>query len=301
VTAPASPGFFVLTEGRRRAKFRTGASQRRRARQTSIPQRREKDRTMKTEKEGSAAVQATDERDGERAALLASVNVQLRERGLKPFAKLGDAAKGEFEITGLQGFVDHAKRFFTDAIFTVRFPNGKDGVYTVRFNANSANSDGAVFVVLLNGKFVIVKQWRLPLSRWTYEVPRGFSEKLDNAQIASRLGTLGIGDLPLGAVVRELGEEVMADAKVTSITHLGNVAQDTSFHTAAPAYFLVQIATPKGVDEASLRGTDDEISRVLLWDAAKLQAEWGQKICDSHTITALSLAFNHIDKLPRLK
>lgn len=236
----------------------------------------------------------------ERTGLLKGINMKLAERGLKPFPKLGDVLEGEIEITGIQGFVDHAAKYFTDAILTVKFPSGKDGVYTVRFNAQSKNSDGAVFVVLVNGKFAIVKQWRVPLGRWTYEVPRGFSEKLDKAQITGNLGTVGIGDLPLGNVGRELGEEVMREAKVTSLTHLGNVAQDSSFHSAAPAYFLVQIAAPQGVIDAKLKGTDDEVARVYLWDVDTLRAELGQRICDSHTITALALAFNHIDKLPRL-
>lgn len=236
----------------------------------------------------------------ERVALLLSINARLQERHLKPLPKLGDASKGEIEVVALKKFVDHAARFFTDGIFDVRFPNGAVGEYTVRFNANSAMSDGAVFAVLVNGKFAIVKQWRVPLGRWTYEIPRGFSEKLDKARITGKLGTVSIGDLPLGSVTRELGEEVMASATVMSMTHLGNVAQDTSFHSAAPAYFLVQIVVPPGILETKLRGSDDEISRVLLWDAATIRTELGQKLCDSHTITSLSLVFNHIDKLPRL-
>ncbi len=235
-----------------------------------------------------------------RQALLVTINAQLAERGLKPIPKLGDAAKGEIEIVGLKRFEDHASRFFTDAVFAVRLPNGKDGDYTVRFNANSSRSDGAVFAVLVNGKFAIVKQWRVPLGRWTYEIPRGFSEKLDSARITGKLGTVSIGDLPLGSVTRELGEEVMANATVMSMTHLGNVAQDTSFHSAAPAYFLVQIVVPPEMLGDKLRGTDDEVSKVLLWDTKTIRAELGQKICDSHTITGLVLVFNHIDKLPRL-
>lgn len=240
------------------------------------------------------------ENENDRKTLLSSINERLAERGLKPFPKLGDASKGEIEIIGLKGFEDRAARFFTDAVLAVRFPSGKEGEYTVRFNAHSAKSDGAVFAVLVNGKFAIVKQWRVPLGRWTYEIPRGFSEKLDNAQITGKLGTVSIGDLPLGNVTRELGEEVMANATVMSMTHLGNVAQDTSFHSAAPAYFLVQILVPPDVLGEKLRGSDDEVSRVLLWDTATIRAELGQKICDSHTITGLVLVFNHIDKLPRL-
>ncbi len=238
--------------------------------------------------------------DNERQQLLDEINRTLAERGLKPIPKLGDHAKGEIEIVRIKELHEHSKRFFTDVKFSVLFPGGKVGEFTVRFNANGLNSDGAVFVTVVNGKFAIVKQWRLPLGRWMYEVPRGFSETLDNAKLSGKLGTVGIGDLPLGTLSRELGEEVMAGAKVTSVTHLGNVAQDSGTHNVAPSYFLIMLQVPEAVLAKGLKGSDDEVAKVKLWDAETVRAEIGQRLCDNHTITALCLALNYIDKLPRL-
>lgn len=231
---------------------------------------------------------------------LEQINAVLAERGLRPLPKRGDRTKGEIEIVGIKEIHDHSKRFFTDVKFTVIFPGDKLGEFTVRFNANGAKSDGAVFVTTINGKFAIVKQWRLPLGRWMYEVPRGFSEKLDNAKLSGKLGTVGIGDLPLGTLARELGEEVMAGATVTSVTHLGNVAQDSGTHNVAPSYFLIMLHVPEAVLARGLKGSDDEVAKVKLWDAATVRAEIGQRLCDNHTITALSLALNYIANLPRL-
>lgn len=232
----------------------------------------------------------------DRENLLAQINAELSARKLKALSKLGDATKGEIEILSLIEIYDHSARFFTDVKFGVKFPNGTEGAFTVRFNANGAVSDGAVILVLVNGKFAIIKLWRLPLGRWTYEVPRGFGEKLDSAHIAGALGTLKIGDLPLGTLARELGEEVMADAEVTSVTHLGNIAENSGTSAIAPSYFMVQLA----VDEAKLTArTNDEGIAVKLWDVETVQRELGRKLLDNHTITAIALGLNYIRTLPR--
>jgi hypothetical protein len=233
-----------------------------------------------------------------RQNLLESINAELTARGLKPLSKLGDASKGEIEIAGIAEIYDHSKRFFVDVKFDVRFPNGSAGAFTVRFNANGAVSDGAVMVVLINGQFAIVKQWRLPLAHWTYEMPRGFGEKLDAAQVNGRLGTLRIGDLPLGTLARELGEEVMSDAQLTSITHLGNIAENSGTSAVCPSYFLVQLAVDPAILSARLSGS--EHLSVKLWDTQKVRAEFGQKLCDNHSLTALALAFRHMESLPKL-
>lgn len=230
----------------------------------------------------------------ERELRLSGINAILEARNLKPLRKLGDSTKGEIELLSVTEVYDHSQRFFTDVKFAVRFPNGADGAFTVRFNANGKVSDGAVMVVLINGKFAIVKQWRVPLGQWTYEMARGFGDKLDQANIAGVLGTIKLADLPLGTLARELGEEVMAEAEITSITHLGNIAENSGTSAIAPSYFLVQLH----VDEArlALKGSEEGIS-IKLWDARELRNQLGRKLCDNHSITAAALALRHIEDL----
>lgn len=230
---------------------------------------------------------------------LETINAQLSSRGLKTLRKLGDHTKGEFEIVGIKDVHDHSARFFTDVKFDVLMPGGKNAEFTVRFNANGSVSDGAVIVALVNGRFAIAKQWRLPLQRWTYEVPRGFGDKLDQAHLQGALGTVKIADLPLGTLARELGEEVMKDAAISSVTHLGNIAENSGTHNVAPSYFLVQIQVPEDALSQRLSGSEEGI-KVELWDAAKVRSEFGLKLCDSHTITALALALRYIETLPRI-
>jgi hypothetical protein len=237
----------------------------------------------------------------EREQRLAEINRRLSERHLKPIRKLGDHTRGEFEVIGIKEIHDHSQRFFTDVKFDVYLPNGegKRGEFTVRFNANGEVSDGAVIVALVNGRFATVKQWRLPLGQWTYEIPRGFGDKLDQAAIQGALGTIKIGDLPLGTVVRELGEEVMKDAEITSVTHLGNIAENSGTSAVVPSYWLVQIRVDESKLQAKVGGSEDAL-KVHLWDAARVRSEIGIKLADNHTITAITLASRHIEALPRL-
>lgn len=228
---------------------------------------------------------------------LEAINAQLKERGLKQLKKLGDHTKGEFETTKIIEIYDHSKRFFTDVKFAAIFPGGKDGEFTVRFNANGEVSDGAVIVVVINGLFAIIKQWRVPLGVWTYEVCRGFGEKLDNAQNRGELGTLKISDLPIGTLTRELGDAVMATAEITSVTHLGKIAENTGTNAVTPDHFLVQIQVDEALLATKLNGADG--LKVFLWTADEVDRQLGKRIADNHSITALCLAQRHIDRLPR--
>ena len=234
----------------------------------------------------------------DREQRLAAINAELRRRNLKELPKLGDVSKGEIEITGIKEIFDHSKDFFTDIKFATLFPNGKPGEFTVRFNANSLTSDGVVLVVILNGRFAIVKQWRLPLGRWTYEVPRGFGESVDSAKIQGALGHLKIADLPLGTLERELGEEVVRGGDITSITHLGNTAESSGTNTHTPANFLVEVAVD---EDALLRRCKEKEgeTRLELWDLKRVRQEIGGRICDNHSLAALTLASKYLDGLPR--
>jgi hypothetical protein len=234
----------------------------------------------------------------ERATRLKTINAALAERNLKPIPRLGDITKGETDIFSIVEIYDHSARFFTDVKFAVKFPNGADGAFTVRFNANGAVSDGAVMVVVVNGMFAIVKQWRLPLGQFTYELARGFGENLDKAHINGVLGTLKIGDLPLGTLARELSEEVMASAVITSVTHLGNIAENSGTNAVTPSYFLVQMTVDQDKLSARLKGSEEGMA-IRLWDAKTTRSELGRKLCDNHSIAGVALAFAYIESLPR--
>lgn len=240
---------------------------------------------------------------------LARINATLGARNLKSLPKLGDHREGEFEIVDIIEIYDHSKQFFTDVRFSVIMPNGNNGAFTVRFNANGATSDGAVIVTIINGKFAIVKQWRVPLARWTMEVPRGFNDKLVQAALRSDDNSgesggivgapkLSITDLPLATIVRELTADVVNSGRVVSVANLGNIAENSGTHAVSPGFFLVQLEVDEAKLGARLKGTDE--LKMQLWDASRVRQEFGGKLADMHTITGLALAMRHIEQLPRL-
>lgn len=229
---------------------------------------------------------------------LATINAELSRRNLKQVAKAGDHTLGEFEVIEIIEIYDHSKRFFTDVKFSVLMPDGKQGQFTVRYNANGDAFDGAVLVTLINGKIAIVKQWRLPLGRWTTEVPRGFADKVSSAVTAGNTSTLQLADVPLGIITRELTPDVMAHARLVSVTHLGDIAENSGTHAVEPAFYLVQLEVDEEKLSARLKGTKD--LKVQLWDPSKVRPEFGRKLRDMHSITGLALALNHIESLPRI-
>ncbi len=222
--------------------------------------------------------------------LLATINSELASRSLKPIAKLGKSSEGEIEILSILQIYDHSARFFTDVKFEVMFPGGALGQFTVRFNANGASSDGAVIVPVVNGCIAIVKQWRLPLSKWTYELPRGFAgDKLEQASRNQQFAALSFADLPLATLVRELGPELMKGAEIKAVTNLGCIAENSGTSNISPNYFLVQIEVDKTLFGRKVNGSDD-LLKVYFWDCEQVQAQLGKRICDSHSIIGLSLA-----------
>ncbi|MDP2692416.1 MAG: hypothetical protein Q8O88_02105 [bacterium] len=238
------------------------------------------------------------QRELERKEFLAEVNAMLAERNLKTLAKLGDVDKGEIELIAVEDVLDGMSRFHTDVRFKCVFPGGGAGSFQMRWNANSAVADGAVFVPVVNGNVAVVKQWRPTLGKWTYELPRGFGESLDKAKINGQIGQIKIADLPLNTLFRELGEEVMESAEVSSVTFLGNVAENSGTHTVAPAFYMVNLKVDQQVLEQRLKGTEEGI-KVQLWTLDKVRSELGGKLNDLHTIGAVALALKHLSELPR--
>jgi hypothetical protein len=120
---------------------------------------------------------------------------------------------------------------------------------------------------------------------------------MDTAKIHGKLGTMRIGDLPLGTLTRELGEEAIEGGEVVSITHLGNIAQNSSNDTATPSYFFVQISVKAEKLEGKLKGTEGLAVKLLTLN--EIKNEMGGKIVDAHSITALALVLKLIETMPR--
>lgn len=59
----------------------------------------------------------------------------------------------------------------------VKFPDGHKGSYfRVMNQADLRGGQGAVVLPTMNGKYLLLRQYRHPTRSWSYEVPRGFGE-----------------------------------------------------------------------------------------------------------------------------
>ena len=69
---------------------------------------------------------------------------------------------------------------------TVRIPNGKISVW----DYIGHNGAAAALPVTKDGKIVLVRQWRNAIDRYTYEIPAGGRESLDEPMIECALPIL---------------------------------------------------------------------------------------------------------------
>jgi hypothetical protein len=232
--------------------------------------------------------------DGEQR--LAAINRLLAEKKLRPLTSLGSNDKGQPEIIDIDSWSAVNSRFFEDVFFVVRGPsngqnNGPEYKHMVRFNANGAVSDGAIFIPVINGRVAVVQQFRPSLGVETWELPRGFSDKVD--LIAKQSGdprSLGIKDLPK-VLARELGEEVVNGARVTALTAYGQIAENSGTHNVAPDAYLVDIEVDAGTLESRLGGSENLAIRLLTW--GEIEKGEGVDINDLHSLAILALARRH--------
>jgi hypothetical protein len=203
----------------------------------------------------------------------------LKELGLTPPANLGNIEEGTPEIVSLTDVYSNGK-FFADFEVGVRWKAGANPApFVMRSNYGGA---GAVFVPIIDGKIALVRQWRPCLGRFTWEIPRGFSETWETGK------KLGAASIPKGfaTVLGELSEEV---GKATDVvpTFLGEIAENSGSTTTSPSYWILKIG------KMTLGGSEEGIN-VKLVPLDEIPELVGKDVVDSHSITALYLAQKHL-------
>jgi hypothetical protein len=166
--------------------------------------------------------------------------------------------------------------FFLDVQLNVQWAEGQaPKPFIVRSNLNG---DGAISLAIVNGKILLLQQWRVNLGRYTWEIPRGFSEAWESEKETT------VDTLPKGmkTALRELDEETGAAQNARSIvpTYLGQMAENSGTHMGSPAYWLVEI-------EGWNANENPNLTLVTLDEAIQM-AE------DSHSATALLLYLRHL-------
>ena len=234
----------------------------------------------------------------DRKKRLESINKILKERKLKPLSKLGDSKqKGEVEILRILNIHDHAKKFYTEVEFEVVTKTSSHSNWTIRWNANSLESDGNIFVIIINGLFLLTKQHRPALNKWKKELLRGFHWSLPKRSSKKQiLKEIQISDVPMETLYRELGEEVISQIKVNEIKHLGNIAQNSSTDAATPSVWLIDMSADKKILEKRLKEITHEGIKTVLMTKDEIEFDIGKTdgISDALSIAGIHLAEKYL-------
>jgi hypothetical protein len=209
------------------------------------------------------------------------INELLVQHNLRPLPDLGDNSRGWPEIIDIVAWDPQPLAPFHDIVFLVRRVNGKEYTHTVRFNTHSRFSNGILFIPEINGLVALIRQYRIALGLETWELARGFSEKDDAT------ATVLDPSLP-SALVRELGEEVIRDAHITSVTPLGAVAENSGTHNSWIDTYIVRVVADSGALSKVLGGTQQLGVKFVTW--AELFRPTHLQICDLHSLAIIALA-----------
>jgi hypothetical protein len=212
---------------------------------------------------------------------LETINLLLRERALRPLLGLGDTTKGYPEIIDLVSLDMSPAHPYHDAVFRVRRPNSTEYLHKIRFNHNGSFCDGVTFIPVINGRVALTRQFRICVGMETWELARGLAE------IADDPSTLNVNSFP-PTLLRELGEEVIKDASVTSVTPLGAVAENTGTSNVWTEAYIVSIQAEEATLSERLGGTQKLGVRLVTWDELFMPSQLG--IRDLHSLAVIMLA-----------
>lgn len=236
----------------------------------------------------------------DRKKRLESFNKILKERRLKPLNKLGDCKiKGESELLKIIAIHDHSKKYWTEIEFEVKDWTKKISIVTLRWNINSLESDGNVYVVLINEHYLLSKQHRLSMGKWKKHLPRGYHWPLPKRSSKKQLfNEIQISDVPMETLMRELGEEVVRSSEVSEVTFLGNIAQNDGQDTATPGFWFLKIDVPQDILDKRLKEISDEGVKVVLMTREEVEADIGKSdgISDALSITGIHLAERYLEQ-----
>jgi hypothetical protein len=212
---------------------------------------------------------------------LETINSVLKERRLRPLRGLGDNSQGYPEILDLVSLEISSAHPYYDAVFRVRKANGSEYLHKIRFNQNGAFCDGVTFIPVINGRIALTRQYRVCVGMETWEVARGLAEVCDDP------AKLSSSALP-PALVREIGEEVIQDAVITSVIPLGTIAENTGTSNVWTEAYIVEIQADAAALTQSLGGTQGLGVKLVTWEDLCRPSELG--IRDLHSLAVIMLA-----------
>lgn len=199
----------------------------------------------------------------------------FRERDLTPPESIGDLSAGIPEIVSIEHAYSNGK-FFSDVEVMVQWSQDSEPApFVMRSNIGGA---GAVFVPVIEDKVALVYQWRPCLGKFTWEIPRGFSDSWESGR------DVGLEGIPRSfkTALGELAEEV-GDATNVVPTFLGSISENSGSTTTSPDFWLLALGNLKlAPKEHGLK------VKLVSWQ--DLNELTGTEVADCHSLTAILLA-----------
>lgn len=235
---------------------------------------------------------------------LEKINAVLVAHRLAPLVRLGTWQRGEFEMLDVVSVVANA--WYVIVEFSVIRPDGRQGVYFMKFAVSGATRRGCAIVVMVEDQLVFVRQHRPTMlvrekSPWTTELPREWSVAGATQTIVDRLlkGSSGESDhaLPLGVLGHELVQLITSGiVRSEGLVLLGDAPEDTGTSTVVVDYWLLRFRLVDGATLQKLHGTKVMgIRSYPLEEVMQRRKELG--ITDSHTLTGLLLLYEHLGRI----
>lgn len=235
---------------------------------------------------------------------LEKVNAVLAGHRLAPLVRLGTWQRGEFEILDVVSVASNA--WYAIVEFSVIRPDGRQGVYFMKFAVLGAERRGCAIVVMVEDQLVFVRQHRPALlirveSAWSTEIPREWSVAGTTQTIVDRLlrgAALEPGHaVPLGVLGHELVPLLTSGAvRSDGMVLLGNGPEDTGMSTVIVDYWLLRFRLTEGATLETLKGTKAMGIRIYpLDEVVRRRKELG--LTDQHTATALLNLYEHVGRI----
>ena len=197
--------------------------------------------------------------------VLDSAEIKTWEQGQKEELKSNNLPADWADIG-----VVYEDRFLVILRDLVEFPSGEKRGYSRLFNRAALENGAAGVVVLpeMNGKFLLLHQFRHATRSWHWEIPRGFGEPGTPAEKQAR---------------KEIQEEV--DGSIKTITPLGILHNNTGLEGNDVYLFLANL------NSVGKPTAEEGIDRYIWVSLAELEEMIANsKITDGFTIAAYTRA-----------
>ncbi|MBI9049581.1 MAG: NUDIX hydrolase [Anaerolineaceae bacterium] len=147
----------------------------------------------------------------------------------------------------------------------VEFPSGRLGSYFRVLNqADLKEGQGVVILLRMNGKYLLLHQYRHPIRSWSYEIPRGFGEPGVPANEQAKI---------------EVKEEIKGE--ITELIDLGEYHSNTGLEGNRVKLFLANLnsvgkpAAQEGIESfsfVSINEFEDMIASAKITDGFTIAA-----------------------------